>query len=218
MNVLGFCILPFFAFLHFVENGGAANGLQVDLWIVPNKVKDALGQNVEEDDSEEDEESDEDEEDDEDDEEKIGEDLANALNAFGAKLEIGTIDWLKESDCTRTLQQTFTKLLAKNAKRSVKICIVIDRRKQKDNLLVYLLPLKYSAIPRNYCNETLIYSSAHHMMYDDDNSVLKRDQRKFNRAKQGGDAKEEEQVNGRHFFVIFAFFGFLGFLGLSMTV
>ena len=64
------------------------------------------------------------------------------------------------------------------------LCIVIDRRKTKDNLLIYLLPLKYSAIPRNYCNETLIYSSAHHMMYDVDNSILKRDLRKYSRAKQ----------------------------------
>merc|ERR550539_2336114 len=93
----------------------------------------------------------------------------------------------------RTLLSTFTQLLAKNAKRSVKICIVIDRRKKKDNLLIYLLPLKYSAIPRNYCNETLIYSSAHHMMYDIDNTVMQRDMRKYQRANKDNDSKEEEE-------------------------
>merc|ERR1719385_194319 len=140
---------------NFVSTTKGCCPLLVDFWIIPSKVKDSLSQNVDDDDEGED-------DDDDEDEEKMSENLVEALQQFKAQFKTGTIDWKKESDCVRTIQQTFSTLLNKYAKRSVKICIIIDLRKEKDNLLVYLLPLKYSAIPRNYCNETLIYSSAHH--------------------------------------------------------
>jgi len=152
-----------------------------------------MSQNVDDEEGDSDEDSDEEDDDDDDDEQTIGEDMLSALKQFAAKFQIGSIDYEQQAECTRTLRRAFSKLLAQNAKRSVKICIVIDRRKQTDNLIVYLLPLKYSAIPNNYCNETLLYSSAQHIMYDVDNTVMMRDMRKYRRAKQDGDAKEEER-------------------------
>eukprot|EP01084_Bolivina_argentea_P111848 199496_1 len=155
--------------------------LLVDFWIIPSKVKEALNvaADVDDDDdsdsdsdSDSDDDDDDDKEDDEIKEDPLPLDFADVLKKYGATFEMGTIDYRQEARCKRTLRTVFQKVL-NNSRRSIKICVVIDQRKDKNNLLIYQLPLKYSAIPRNYCNETLIYSSSEHLMYDVNNSVLK---------------------------------------------
>ena len=98
--------------------------MKVDFWIIPQKVKNALSQNVDEEDEEDSDEDEDDEDSDDEDEETMSEDLVTPLKKFGAKYLCGTIDHEKEAQCVRTLHDTFTKLLQKNAKRSVKVCHV----------------------------------------------------------------------------------------------
>mmetsp|Transcript_56792 Transcript_56792/g.51090 ORF Transcript_56792/g.51090 Transcript_56792/m.51090 type:complete len:413 (-) Transcript_56792:30-1268(-) len=150
--------------------------LLVDLWIIPLRVKEALLSSADDDDEED---SDDDESDSDDEDEKIDtmtKDFTPNLKKYGAIYETATLDNNGDLKDVRTLETVFKKILNKS-RRSIKLNIIIDRRKQKDNLLIYQLPLKYAAIPRNYCNETMIFLTSQHVMYDIDNSILKRDKK-----------------------------------------
>jgi len=172
--------------------------LLVDFWIIPPKIKEALSSANDADDDDSDDDEDDDDSDDE--QENVKQDLLTKtfdknLKKYGAIYEQNTVDYRLEAKCQRTLVQIFSKILNKS-RRSIKICIIIDRRKEKDNLLIYQLPLKYSAIPRNYCNETLIYSSSEHIMYDIDNTILKQRSNKKDNKKNEEEKKENEPIFG----------------------
>jgi len=181
----------------------------VDVWIIPSKVREKLQVAVDEDD--EDDEEEEEEEEEEDDantavkEDKLTKDFTVNLQKFNLEFEAATINLDDEAKTFKTLCSKFEKVFNKT-RRSIKLNIIIDRRRESDNLIVYQLPLKYAAIPQNYCGETLIYSTAEYMMYDMDNSVLQQSKR--------DPAKEVSPIfgakvdcDGRMFCVSFAMLG-----------
>lgn len=125
-----------------------------------------------------------------------------------SEYEVATIplDYNETQKCVKILEQTFRKILNRS-RRSIKINIIIDRRKDKDNLLVYQLPLKYSAIPRNFCNETLIFSSSEHMMFDIDNTILKKDKKALQKQDSDPIFGAKFDCDGKMFCLSFALYG-----------
>eukprot|EP01084_Bolivina_argentea_P164744 286371_1 len=149
---------------NIIRNNHSCLPLLVDLWIIPLKVKESLYVYNNSDDSESGSDSQSDDYSDYEMKDTIPLNFHEGLKKYNAYYCMDTINYNEEKKCIQILKTQFEKILNKS-RRSIKIGIIIDRRKEQNNLLIYQLPLKYSAIPRNYCNETLIFSSGHHLMY-----------------------------------------------------
>jgi len=162
----------------------AALPLQVDVWIIPKEPhKNRIVTNRPVFGDEDDDDDDDDDEDDSDDDDSAGGDddddgkdddvlgdIAEILKNDGIEFVRSKVDIMQGPSCARTMRETLNKVIGDQ--RSLRVCMVIDRRKKHENQFydVYCYKPPTHEIEAEYCIEKLMDETKNFFMSHPQNS------------------------------------------------